>query len=405
MKKYSYRKFLIALFMLNLVAIAVFYIKYCQAQLPNTIHIKKGKETSFCYNVPASAMINHQKIKLNKPFVFQKCSSGQYEMKTSLFGAIPLKKITVKVVDGKKVIPSGQVVGIYVETSGLLVIDTDGFTGENGTDHAPSKNKLYRGDYIKKIDGINILSKKQFIEKINQSDGNPVTLTVSRKSKTVKVKIKPEFSKTDHMYKIGTWIRDNTQGIGTMTYVKKNSFGGLGHGIYDMDAGTLLNIKGGFLLTPQIYSIKKGKSGTPGEIVGSIEYKEENIIGSIKKNTEKGIYGTVSGTGNKAYEIGYRQDVKKGKAYILSDFTGAMKQYEIKINKILPSDTDVLKSMEIEVTDKRLLKLTNGIIQGMSGSPIIQDGKLIGAVTHVFVNDPAKGYAILIETMLYEMDK
>lgn len=391
--------------MLNLFAITVFYIKYCKSQLPNTIHIKKGEKISLCYNIPASATINNQKIKLNRTFIFQKCSSGQYEMKTSLFGAIPLKKIKVKVVDGQKVIPSGQVVGIYVETNGLLVIDTDGFTGENGVDHAPSKNKLYRGDYIKKIDGADVLSKKQFIEKINQSNGNSVTLTVSRRSKVLKIKIKPEFSKTDHMYKIGAWIRDNTQGIGTMTYIKKDSFGGLGHGIYDMDTGKLLKIKGGFLLTPQIYSIKKGKSGTPGEIVGSIEYKEENIIGSIKKNTEKGIYGTVSHTESKAYEIGYRQDVKKGKAYILSNLTGSMKKYEIRISKVVPSDTDVLKSMEIEVTDKRLLNLTNGIIQGMSGSPIIQDGKLIGAVTHVFVDDPTKGYAILMETMIYEMKK
>ena len=405
MKKYSYRKLLIILFMLNLFAITVFYIKYCKSQLPNTIHIKKGEKISLCYNIPASATINNQKIKLNRTFIFQKCSSGQYEMKTSLFGAIPLKKIKVKVVDGQKVIPSGQVVGIYVETNGLLVIDTDGFTGENGVDHAPSKNKLYRGDYIKKIDGADVLSKKQFIEKINQSNGNSVTLTVSRRSKVLKIKIKPEFSKTDHKYKIGAWIRDNTQGIGTMTYIKKDSFGGLGHGIYDMDTGKLLKIKGGFLLTPQIYSIKKGKSGTPGEIVGSIEYKEENIIGSIKKNTEKGIYGTVSDTESKAYEIGYRQDVKKGKAYILSNLTGSMKKYEIRISKVVPSDTDVLKSMEIEVTDKRLLNLTNGIIQGMSGSPIIQDGKLIGAVTHVFVDDPTKGYAILMETMIYEMKK
>ena len=405
MKKYSYRKLLIILFMLNLFAITVFYIKYCKSQLPNTIHIKKGEKISLCYNIPASATINNQKIKLNRTFIFQKCSSGQYEMKTSLFGAIPLKKIKVKVVDGQKVIPSGQVVGIYVETNGLLVIDTDGFTGENGVDHAPSKNKLYRGDYIKKIDGADVLSKKQFIEKINQSNGNSVTLTVSRRSKVLKIKIKPEFSKTEHMYKIGAWIRDNTQGIGTMTYIKKDSFGGLGHGIYDMDTGKLLKIKGGFLLTPQIYSIKKGKSGTPGEIVGSIEYKEENIIGSIKKNTEKGIYGTVSDTESKAYEIGYRQDVKKGKAYILSNLTGSMKKYEIRISKVVPSDTDVLKSMEIEVTDKRWLNLTNGIIQGMSGSPIIQDGKLIGAVTHVFVDDPTKGYAILMETMIYEMKK
>ena len=361
--------------MINLIAITAVYIKYCNARLPDTIHINKSETVSLCYDV-----------------------------KTNLFGAIPLKKIKVKVVDDQKITPSGEVIGVYVETDGLFVLDTDQFTGENSMEYAPSKNKLYRGDYIKKIDGKDIVSKKQFIEKINQGQGESVILTVQRKAKMMQIKIKPERSKTDHMYKIGTWIRDNTQGIGTMTYVKGTSFGGLGHGIYDMDTGTLLKIKGGLLLDPQIYSIKKGKSGTPGEIVGSIEYKEENILGSIKKNTEKGIYGTIPKKQQKAYKIGYRQDIKPGKAYILSNVSGTMKQYEIQINKIVPSDKDVLKSMEIEVTDKELLKLTNGIIQGMSGSPILQNGKLIGAVTHVFVNDPMKGYAILMETMLYEME-
>ena len=396
MKKYTYRKFLILLFMINLIAITAVYIKYCNARLPDTIHINKGETVSLCYDVPVSATIDHQTIRLNQPIVFKQCHMGQYEMKTNLFGAIPLKKIKVKVVDDQKITPSGEVIGVYVETDGLFVLDTDQFTGENSMEYAPSKNKLYRGDYIKKIDGKDIVSKKQFIEKINQGQGESVILTVQRKAKMMQIKIKPERSKTDHMY--------NTQGIGTMTYVKGTLFGGLGHGIYDMDTGTLLKIKGGLLLDPQIYSIKKGKSGTPGEIVGSIEYKEENILGSIKKNTEKGIYGTIPKKQQKAYKIGYRQDIKPGKAYILSNVSGTMKQYEIQINKIVPSDKDVLKSMEIEVTDKELLKLTNGIIQGMSGSPILQNGKLIGAVTHVFVNDPMKGYAILMETMLYEME-
>lgn len=405
MKKYNYRRFLILLFIINMFAIMTLYIRYCKEQLPDTIHVNKGESISLCYNIPASATINDQTIQLNKTFVFKKCDTGKYEMTARLFGKIPLKKIKVEVVNDKKVIPSGQIMGIYVETNGLFVLDTDHFTGENGTDHAPSKNKLYQGDYIRKINQKTILSKKQFIEMLNQSDGNPITLTISRKSKILEIKIKPELSKNDHMYKIGAWIRDNTQGIGTMTYITGNSFGGLGHGIYDTDAGTLLNIKGGFLLKPEIYSIKKGKPGIPGEVVGGIEYKEENILGIIKKNTEKGIYGAISNTDQKAYEIGYRQDIKKGKAYILSNVSGKMKQYEIKINKVVQSDGDALKGMEVEVKDPRLLKLTNGIIQGMSGSPIIQNGKLIGAITHVFVNDPTKGYAILMETMLYEMEK
>ena len=258
--------------MINLIAITAVYIKYCNARLPDTIHINKGETVSLCYDVPVSATIDHQTIRLNQPIVFKQCHMGQYEMKTNLFGAIPLKKIKVKVVDDQKITPSGEVIGVYVETDGLFVLDTDQFTGENSMEYAPSKNKLYRGDYIKKIDGKDIVSKKQFIEKINQGQGESVILTVQRKAKMMQIKIKPERSKTDHMYKIGTWIRDNTQGIGTMTYVKGTSFGGLGHGIYDMDTGTLLKIKGGLLLDPQIYSIKKGKSGTPGEIVGIFVY-------------------------------------------------------------------------------------------------------------------------------------
>ena len=151
-------------------------------------------------------------------------------------------------------------------------------------EYAPSKNKLYRGDYIKKIDGKDIVSKKQFIEKINQGQGESVILTVQRKAKMMQIKIKPERSKTDHMYKIGTWIRDNTQGIGTMTYVKGTSFGGLGHGIYDMDTGTLLKIKGGLLLDPQIYSIKKGKSG--GVIIPQMNKGGKFIFGKSLIRTD-----------------------------------------------------------------------------------------------------------------------
>ena len=153
MKKYTYRKFLILLFMINLIAITAVYIKYCNARLPDTIHINKSETVSLCYDVPVSATIDHQTIRLNQPIVFKQCHMGQYEMKTNLFGTIPLKKIKVKVVDDQKITPSGEVIGVYVETDGLFVLDTDQFTGENSMEYAPSKNKLYRGDYIKKIDG------------------------------------------------------------------------------------------------------------------------------------------------------------------------------------------------------------------------------------------------------------
>ena len=183
------------------------------------------------------------------------------------------------------------------------------------------------------------------------------------------------------------------------------NFGGLGHGICDMDTGDLMEVKGGYLLDPQIDTIAKGKSGTPGEIVGSIYYKEENLMGSIVKNSKAGIFGSTAESEKKQYEVGYKQDIKRGKAYIMSDISGEMKQYEIMIRKINYSSSGGTKGMEIEITDKSLLKLTNGIVQGMSGTPIIQDRKFIGAITHVFVNDPSRGYGILAETMIEEMGK
>ena len=179
-------------------------------------------------------------------------------MQANLFGRIPLKKIKVNVVRSKKVSPSGKVVGIYVETNGLLVLETDTFTGIDGANHSPSGNKLYEGDYILSANGKNVRTKVEFMETINKSKENEITLQVRRNSKKVSIKVKPVMAATDHQYKIGAWVRDNTQGIGTLTYTNAGNFGGLGHGICDMDTGDLMEVKGGYLLDPQIDTIAKG---------------------------------------------------------------------------------------------------------------------------------------------------
>ncbi|MGN0416422.1 SpoIVB peptidase [Anaerostipes faecalis] len=400
MRKYYYRKILVLLFFVNLIVIAAAYFKYCKNQIPSVIHIHRGTKTCLQYDVPATATVNSQTIKLNEPFVVEEEKTGHYEMQASLFGKIPLKKIHVYVSSTKKVTPSGKVIGIYVETKGLLVLETDSFTGIDGANHSPGNNKLYKGDYILTLNGKTVQTKVEFMKMINECEGNEITLMVRRKNKKIRIKVKPVMASTDHQYKIGVWVRDNTQGIGTLTYTQKSSFGGLGHGICDMDTGELMDIKGGLLLEPQIDTIVKGKSGSPGEIVGTLYYKEENLIGSIEKNTDEGIYGSLADTKSKEYPIGYKQDIKKGKAYIISDISGTKEKYEIMIRKINHAENQGTKGMEIEITDEKLLKLTNGIVQGMSGSPIIQNGKLIGAITHVFVNEPARGYGIFIENML-----
>ena len=208
---------------------------------------------------------------------------------------------------------------------------------------------------------------------------------------------------------MGIWVRDDTQGIGTMTFMTEDGyFGALGHGISDIDTKKILDSNNGLLYNADIWSIKKGASGTPGSLCGSISYEKDMELGVIYSNKSCGIFGRLyedkmrelMDTYNmKAYYIGKRNDVKEGKAIILSAISGKIEEYEITITKV-NKDSESNKGMIIKVTDEELLNLTNGIVQGMSGSPIVQDGKLIGAVTHVFVNDPTKGYGIFIEDMM-----
>lgn len=210
----------------------------------------------------------------------------------------------------------------------------------------------------------------------------------------------------DGDFKLGLWIRDDTQGIGTMTYISTNGeFGALGHGISDSDTGMLVQTSGGELYDTEIMGIEKGTFGKPGVMSGVIYYGNQSKLGAIEANTNEGIFGTVNEkfrnrVKSEAIPIGYRQDVKKGKAYVRSNVSGELKDYEIEIQKVDYSTARKSKDMIIKVTDPELLELTGGIVQGMSGSPIIQDGKLIGAVTHVFIQDSTRGYGIFIENML-----
>ena len=204
-------------------------------------------------------------------------------------------------------------------------------------------------------------------------------------------------------------MRDDTQGIGTLTYMDKNdnSFAALGHGITDIDTNVLMKLKSGSIGKTVIMDIKKGEDGLPGEITGMVINNDQESYGTISKNTPNGIYGVLTDEGadffgdSQAVPLGFKYDIKLGKAVILSDISGEMRAYDIMIEKINLSDQGN-KGMIIQVTDEELIDKTNGIIQGMSGSPIIQEDKLIGAITHVFVQDCKKGYGTFIENMLAE---
>ncbi len=304
----------------------------------------------------------------------------------------------------KKVIPVGKTVGIYVNTKGILVIDTGEVTDLYGNTSTPAKNKLIKGDYITELNGTKIKTKKQLISSITDCGGETLNFVVERNSEKVNVKVEPVETGVD-TYKIGIWVRDDLQGLGTVTYVQGNEFGALGHSITDTDTGELMKVSGGKLYMADIYGVEKGISGTPGEIEGMITYDTRNVVGDISGNKTYGIFGNITDefreeiSGEKSVEVASEDEVKLGRAQIQTFVSGEKKLYDINIVNVHKNKNGD-KEMEIEVTDDDLISLTGGIVQGMSGSPIIQNGKLIGCVTHVFVDNPTRGYGIFIDRMM-----
>ncbi len=303
-----------------------------------------------------------------------------------------------------EIAPSGEPIGIYVETSGLLVLDTQKVQGVDGKMHRPSSSVLETGDYILKWQDVETATIRSLNSAIQSTKGKKITMHIRRGEEEMDVDIKP-VKATDGTYKIGAWVREDTQGIGTLTYVTKDGeYGTLGHGITDVDTGTLLSLQGGQLYQTKILDVIPGTSGEPGELQGYINMIAKDEIGTIEENTNIGVYGRMSEEQIEKYATTYmpialKEEIKTGTAYIYINLEGTAKKYEIQIERINKKRTDN-KSMQIHVTDKKLLELAGGIVQGMSGSPIIQDGKIIGALTHVLVDDPTRGYAIFIETML-----
>ena len=214
----------------------------------------------------------------------------------------------------------------------------------------------------------------------------------------------------DDRYMIGVWVKDDMAGIGTMTYYSQDkAFGALGHGVGDGENGALLSLSGGNIYGTQLTGIQKGEKGQPGELEGLIYYSNDNKLGAVDSNSDFGIFGQLEEEefskdeqGDSLYEVGYKQDLKEGPAQIISNLSGEKTSYSIEITSVDYTASETNRGITFKVTDESLLEQTGGIVQGMSGSPIIQNGKFIGAVTHVFVNDPTKGYGIFAETMLEE---
>lgn len=303
-----------------------------------------------------------------------------------------------------KIYACGMPVGLYLHTDGIMIIDYAGFESIDGNKVTPLKNKVKKGDYIVKVNGKKVDSKQEVIDLVEKSNGETIELTIKRNDEEITEKVKPVKNKNG-IYKIGLWVRDDTQGLGTITFVTSNGiFGALGHGISDLDTGEMVTSFSGNLYYANIWGIKKGKIGEPGGFCGSIDYNEENKVGTITKNCETGLFGNVDlkkidVENFKEVSVAKTDEVKCGKAKIIIYKDGRYNEYDININRVRRR-ANQNKNLVIEVVDKKLLSKTNGIIQGMSGAPIIQNDKLIGAVTHVLINDPHQGYGSLISNMI-----
>ncbi|NBH84971.1 SpoIVB peptidase [bacterium C-53] len=422
-----YRRILIGCTCLSVCILFCFMYMESFNRIPSSIHIFEGQEQSFQFRVPVQGNLysdaydfeaveagdftksnipkNSIHIDLQRDLILYSEKNGSYTMNCKLFGIIPMKTVKVSVIEDKNLIPAGIPIGIYMKTDGILVIGTGTVKGLDGLEYEPSEYLLRTGDYITSVDNMEINSKAELIDRLQNSGNDEVVLGIRRGGDEFQIRVHAVETLPGE-YKLGIWVRDNTQGIGTLTYLKEDGeFGALGHGINDADTADLMELYGGTLYQTEILSIVKGKTGTPGELTGVINYQEECVLGEITDNTSGGIFGIGNEelrreVGSDALPIGLKQNIKTGPATILSTVDGIRSEYDIKITKVDFNPESVNKGIVFQVTDPELLELTGGIVQGMSGSPIIQDGKIIGAVTHVFVQDSTKGFGIFIETML-----
>ena len=364
------------------------------------------------YKVTASCGLNIDRrlpvravISQNKNPLYD-MANNKHKAKILFLDAIPVKNVGVEFTKEHKVVPCGQPFGVKIFTRGVVIVEISDVETPSGIENPAKSVGLKKGDIIIKVNGEKVSDNDKLIDLVQKNNDNELTFEVLRGNILFNVKIKPVKGE-DNSYHLGIWIRDSSAGIGTLTFFdeKTNSFAGLGHGICDIDTGELLPLSHGDVVSASISGIVKGKKGIPGELKGY--FIESDPIGKLVDNTQCGVFGILnkSISDNESLSVAMKQQVKTGNAKIISTIEGIKPEfYDINIESINYNEYQPSKNMIIKITDGRLLEQTGGIIQGMSGSPIIQNGMLVGAVTHVFINDPQKGYAIFAENMLSGVD-
>lgn len=376
---------------------------YYSSRLPESITAESGQVLTIAeYPEITCASFSDEAIAASETFPASKQAT------LTLFGTIPVKNVEVREEEAPTLIVGGNPFGIKLLMDGVMVTELGEVEDENGKKVCPAEEAGVKvGDVIRYADTISVTSNSQLQEIIGGSCGRTVKLSISRDGNEFTAYLRPVYSKDAREWRGGMWVRDSIAGIGTMTFINKDTgeFAGLGHPVCDSDTGETVPISSGEAVSVEITDAKKGETGIPGELRG--KFCSDGTLGTLNRNNSCGVFGILTDEALKEicssgdeFKMGFRQEITTGKAYIYTTISGDTPQkYEISIESIDYKGTDSTKNMIIRITDEKLLEETGGIVQGMSGSPIIQNGKLIGAVTHVFVADPTKGYGIFAENM------
>lgn len=380
--------------------------------LPMSMTLKDVLNEKNNPEITVNGTLVSEELNLGSALEIASSEEGSAEVQLKLFGVIPIKDIRITSVEKKVLIPGGQSIGVMLHTRGALVVGLMDISRENGEKCNPAKKAgLQTGDIILEYDGIEIENAAHLSQLVGEYGEKKVSLVILRDQIRLELQIQPEMDIQTKSYKLGAWLRDSTVGVGTLTFYDPESghLAGLGHAITDFDTGEILTVKDGTIVESQIIDVVKGEAGTPGELKGSFT-DDAKALGSIERNTEYGIYGNAeTELHNVLYtylEAADRSEVELGKATLLCTVDGnGVKEYSCQIIKVYDQGTQSQRSFIIEIDDAALLEKTGGIVQGMSGSPIIQNGKLIGAVTHVFIDNPKRGYGVYVDWMLQDMNE
>jgi len=386
--------------MASIVTVFVFFILTALvviiSEAADQYYVTEGNAFEILKNYPVSVQNKDKTMQANSP------AGTSYDVDIKLLGIIPIKDVAVQVVSSKMVVPGGEAFGIKLYTDGVMVVGISDIETPDQSACPARDAGIKEGDMIVSIDDIQVQSNEEVQQMVEKSGGTTLKILLKRDSQNKTVHLIPVRSAVDGNYKIGLWVRDSSAGIGTVTFydIESGVFGGLGHGICDVDTEEIMPIMTGEAADVRISGIAKGVAGTPGELKGT--FLANRAFGTLVMNNETGIYGiTQIKDTEQPVPVALKQEIKTGKAQMISTLADNKKEFfDIEIEKIQLNENQETKNMIVKVTDPRLVEQTGGIVQGMSGSPIIQNGRLVGAVTHVFINDPQKGYAIFAENML-----